>query len=433
VSRSEAIIKSVLLIAFQFPPFHGSSAVQRTLRFSQHLPKLGWRPIVLTVTPEAYEATASSQGNEVSAELEVHRAFGFDAQRAFRFFGRYPRALALPDRWASWRFRAVSTALKVIRSRAVDAVWSTFPIATAHRIGLDVARRSGLPWIAEFRDPMWQGDYPSDPVVNRTWLKLEQQIFSTASKVVVTTPGAAEVYANRFPDFPASNIVVLQNGYDEDTFRRATSVMGTEAPVGPAPGEPIKLLHSGVVYRSERDPTQLFAAVATLKQSGKITAQELQIVFRASGDEAGYRRDAEQLRIADIVRIEPPVDYLSALREMLTANGLLILQASNCNAQIPAKLYEYLRAQRPIVALTDPSGDTARTLEAAGAGIIARLDSQREIEAALPRAMDEIRRGTWRRPGSAVVQSYSREAQTGQLARLLDEVAAQARSAGAVR
>jgi glycosyltransferase involved in cell wall biosynthesis len=111
----------------------------------------------------------------------------------------------------------------------------------------------------------------------------------------------------------------------------------------------------------------------------------------------------------------------------------LLLQAANCNAQVPAKLFEYLRAGRPILALTDPRGDTARTLDAAGAGMIARLDSQEEIEHALLRFVTESKTSGWRRPSADAVARYSREAQAGQLASLLDEVIAArpaARSAG---
>jgi glycosyltransferase involved in cell wall biosynthesis len=162
-------------------------------------------------------------------------------------------------------------------------------------------------------------------------------------------------------------------------------------------------------------------------------ARDLRILLRASGDEAGYRRQVDSLGIADLVKVEPAIDYLGALEEMLTVDGLLLLQAANCNAQVPAKLFEYLRAGRPILALTDPRGDTARTLDAAGAGVIARLDSQQEIEHALLRFVTESKTSGWRRPGMDAVARYSREAQAGQLARLLDEVIAarpEARAAG---
>lgn len=423
-----SIGRTVLLIAFHFPPIHGSSGVQRTLRFASYLPRYGWRPIVLTITPSAYEKKSGGAGNELPDSVTVHRALGFDAARQLSIRGRYWRALALPDRWGTWRFAASRKALHLIRKERINAIWSTFPIASAHSIGLDVARRTDLPWIAEFRDPMWQGDYPHDPATNFVWKRMEHDIFDRANAVVVTTPGAADVYASRFPTYPAERLTVIQNGYDDDAFLRALA-SGGGAPR--APSGPAVLLHSGIVYRSERDPTHLFAAIARLKKSGCLTASRFQLLLRASGDDVGFGRDVARLGIDDIVKVEPAIGYLAALREMLSVDGLLVLQASNCNAQIPAKLYEYLRAGRPIVALTDPVGDTARTLQAVGTGILARLDSVDDIEKALRQFIAEVRSGTWRRPLPGTVAAFSRQAQTGQLARLLDMLAAERQSAGA--
>jgi glycosyltransferase involved in cell wall biosynthesis len=246
-------------------------------------------------------------------------------------------------------------------------------------------------------------------------------VFDHAAAVVVTTRGARTTYSERFPSFPRGRIELIENGYDEETFARAE---GSGVPAGQAKAGPVTLLHSGIVYRSERDPTQLFTAVASLKARGALAGADLQLVFRASGEEAAYQRDIDRFGIADIVRLEPPVDYLSALREMLSVDGLLILQASNCNEQIPAKLYEYLRARRPILALTDPAGDTAARLQELGTGLIARLDRAADIETALLGFVQAIRAGTWRAAADADVTRFSRKAQTGQLASLLDRVIA---------
>jgi len=411
--------RTVLMIAFHFPPIDTSSGMQRTLRFAQHLPKFGWRPIVLTITPRAYGAKSQSSGNEIPKDLEVHRAFGLDAARQLSIFGRYPASLAIPDRWATWRFRAIPTALRIIRDRSVHVIWSTFPIATAHRVGLEVARRSDLPWIAEFRDPMWQGDYPPGQRLNRAWKSLEVDIFGRANRVVVTTAGAASEYTSRFSNFDPTRIALIENGYDEETFQRATKGLLAGAATK---GALVTLLHSGIVYKSERDPSQLFAAISSMKRKGCISGGNFRLVFRACGHEAEYRRDLEILGIQDVVSLEPSIDYIAALREMLVTDGLLILQAANCNAQVPAKLYEYLRADRPILALTDPGGDTAKTLESAGVGLVARLDSADDIERALLRFIDQIRNDTWSRVAPKAVARYSREAQTGQLAKLLGDV-----------
>jgi hypothetical protein len=410
--------RTVLLIAFQFPPFAGSSAVQRTLRFAKYLPNYGWTPVVLTAKPQAYESSGDSPGNEIPQGLIIHRAFGFDAARHLSLFGRYPGLLAIPDRWATWRPFAVRAARSLIERYDVSAIWSTFPIATAHAIGRDVARQTGLPWIAEFRDPMWQGSYPHDPRVNAAWRKLETEVFELASRVVVTTPGCKELYDQRFPSQTPSKVSVIQNGFDEEVFLRA------KVPERKPPGSrgPTVLLHSGMIYPSERDPTQFLAALAALKGRGAISAELLQVVLRATGNDQAIQQQVNANGIADLVRIEPATGYLAAIEEMQVVDGLLILQAANCNAQIPAKLYEYLRAKRPILALTDPAGDTANTLRDSGTGIVARLDSQGDIEAALLHFMDTVRDPSWQPIEDSAVQRFSRAEQTKQLAMQLHQL-----------
>jgi glycosyltransferase involved in cell wall biosynthesis len=415
-------LRNVLLIAFHFPPLKGSSGMQRTLRFAQHLPSFGWRPVVLTVNPGAHDEIADIQGNEVPAGLTVHRAFCLNAARQLSLFGRYPNFVALPDRWASWRLWAVRKALRVIRDERIDAVWSTFPLATTHWIGMEVAKRAKRPWVAEFRDPMWQHDWPVEATANRVWRKLEREVVLAADRLVFVAPSAITMYQERFPELPDAKLSLLENGYDEEVFKRAEQGRPA-ATVSRAPG-PITLLHSGIIYRSERDPTHFFAAIATLKQRGLISATTLRIVLRATGDDAGFRAQLQQLDIADVVQVEPAIDYLSALREMMAVDGLLILQAANCNAQIPAKLYEYVRAARPILALTDPQGDTSQTLRKLGIGLIARLDSEAEIAQALLTFIEQLASGAARSASAATIAAYSRRTQTGQLAALLNDLVA---------
>ena len=95
----------------------GSSAIQRTLRFAQHLPKFGWKPLVLTPTPGAYEQVSTGADSD-TGEIRVQRARALDTARHLSLFGRYPRSLAIPDRWVTWKYSAVPAALRLIRECA---------------------------------------------------------------------------------------------------------------------------------------------------------------------------------------------------------------------------------------------------------------------------------------------------------------------------
>jgi hypothetical protein len=127
--------------------------------------------------------------------------------------------------------------------------------------------------------------------------------------------------------------------------------------------------------------------------------------------------------LEEFVELLPPMGYRLALEEMIRADALLVLQAANCNEQIPAKIYEYLRTGRPILALTDPQGDTAGILRESGLDSIARLDSVDEIAALLARFVSARDEGLHAIPNRDYVGRASRAMRTQALAALLDQSA----------
>lgn len=414
--------KRVLMIAYHFPPAAGSSGIQRTLRFVQHLLRFGWQPTVLSAATCAYERTSEDLLAEVPAEIEVMRGAALDASRHLALAGRYPGFLARPDRWATWWLGGVCTGLLALRRQRYDLLWSTFPIATAHRIGASLQRRSGLPWVADFRDPMAQDGYPEEPALWRSYKRVEEMTVHRAARSVFTTPSALEHYRALYgPQVSAERFALIENGYDESSF--------ADAAVPPAPLNPGKLtlLHSGTVYPSERDPTRLFDALAELRSRGLVNATGFSLRLRASEHDAIIRQLASERGVGDLIELLPPMPYRDAMIEMQAADALLLMQASNCNAQVPAKLYEYLRARRPILALTDPAGDTARVLRDSGVDLIAPLDDAASIGRLIRRFVDVQRRsaGAIGVASDEAIAAASRESRAAQLAALFDSVCAE--------
>jgi hypothetical protein len=183
-------------------------------------------------------------------------------------------------------------------------------------------------------------------------------------------------------------------------------------------------VHSGTIYPYARDPRPFLGALSELQRNGHLKAGTLKVILRATGFDDYMRGLIAEYRIADIVTLAPAVPYRVALAEMLTADGLLLLQAGNCNYQLPAKLYEYFRARRPILALTDPAGDTAAALTDAGIDTIAPLDSQEAISRLIIRFLDLMRRRAAPVPSEAKIAAASRKLRTAELAAILDDVAA---------
>jgi glycosyltransferase involved in cell wall biosynthesis len=280
-------------------------------------------------------------------------------------------------------------------------------------IGAELQRRSGLPWVADFRDPMAQDGYPADPKTWAAYKDIESRAMQQAAQCIFTTPGAARLYRESYPD-AVDRIAVIENGYDEESFAAAAS----KAAAGPLTAGALTLLHSGIVYPSERDPTQLFIAMARLLQHGLLSPGRFKLRFRAPVHDDLLGGLAREHGVERFVEILPPVGYQDALQEMLRADALLVMQASNCNEQIPAKIYEYLRAGRPLLCLTDPAGDTAALLRNADVTAIARLDSADEIATLLERLL--AGRLAHQLPRGAAVTAASRIGRTGELARRLE-------------
>lgn len=410
--------KRLLMIAYHFPPVRVSSGIQRTLKFCTYLREFGWEPLVLTVSPNAYEITSPDQLGEIPQGVVVERAFGLDTSRHLAIRGKYLHWMAQPDRWVSWWPAAVWTGMKMIRKYQPQAIMSTFPIATAHRIGLSLQKRSGLPWVADFRDSMTEPGYPRDPLTWRVHRRLEEEVVRHCAKAVFTTEPTRDMYAERYPEISPDRWAVIENGFDEENFRDAENGL-PEIPLG-QDGQ-LTLVHSGILYPKERDPRPFFAAISTLKKAGKVDGKTVRIVLRATGSDGLYQPMIDELGIDDIVHLEPVVPYREALQEMLRADALLLFQGSVCNHQVPAKIYEYYRAGKPIFALADPAGISARMLRDVGVQDIADIADQSAIATTLENLLLAMRQKARAGVAREAAALNSRKSRTAELARLLDQ------------
>lgn len=406
----------LLLIAYHFPPIQGSTGTNRTLAFCKYLTRIGWEVRVLTIVPGAYEDTVEENLRLIPEGIVVCRAWGIDSRQRLSLFGRYPLVAALPDRWQSWVAGAFVAGSRVVKHWQPDVLMSTYPIASAHLIGYLLARRFTIPWIAEFRDPMLQSNYPSTRLERWAFGKVEELVFRHAARIVVTTNGCRRLYEERFSQRFSPDISVISNGYDPELFLN----LNHEAPRQDSQ-RPFVLLHSGLLYPHERNPTAFFSAVRHLLLDGVFDRIRAEFHFRAPGNEDSYRNQLVQLGIDSVVRILPRVSYREALAEIMTADALMIFQAANCNDQIPAKLYEYLHSCKPILALTDPTGDTATLLHDLGSEAIAKLEDASAIASLLKDFLVRLKGGQAYIVPEQSTRNFTREALTRQLADILNE------------
>ncbi len=413
--------RRVLLIAYHYPPCAISSGVQRTLALSIHLPKFGWDPVVLTANNAAYERTSSALLDDIPNSVPVARGLALDAARHLSLNGRYWSRLALPDRWKTWWLTAVPIALRLIHRHGISAIWSTYPIATAHVVAGTLTGATRVPWVADFRDPMVEtvlqtGEvHPRDPTLRRARLSIEARTVAKAARLVFCTDSARTIVAERYASIDATQLAVIPNGFEEAAFQAAERL-----PHGG--GSPRRLLlHSGTIYPgADRDPTALMNALQSLRRDGLISPENFELRLRDPSNEQYFIQLAERFDLSDIVTVFGPLPYKEALAEMLSADGLLLLQGYTSNPAIPAKLYEYIRARRPILGLVHPDGESFSLLRRLGVTTIATLDDFASINGVIRLWIEE---GDSRfLPFVDEMAAFSREESTAKLARILDQV-----------
>lgn len=409
--------KKLLMVAFHIPPSSISSGHLRPLGFAKYLPSFGWEPIILSARESAYPRIDPSSVRLIPESVPVYRAFAMDAQRHLGIRGKYPSLLAQPDRWSSWWPAAVCRGLHLIRRHHVGVIWSTYPIMTAHCVAYTLSRLTGLPWIADFRDPVASSVGRDDRFIVSTQMRWERRVLSRATYSIFTAPGAMRSYAERYPEINLSGrLKVIPNGFDEDVFAELPSYSPFEGT------RPLHLVHAGILYPSGRSPIPFFEALARLRESGHLGKHEIRVTLRASGSEALYRTELQRLGLDEVVSLAPMVSYREALAEQSQSDGLLLFQGEEYDDQIPAKLYEYLRIGRPIFALVGEGGDTAAILREAGGAEVVPLDDVSKIEQGFARFVASLVNGKATQERRLDIVKWSRRQGAVGLAQLLDEM-----------
>lgn len=438
--------RRVLILAYFFPPV-GGIGIERTIKHVAYLPAQGWRPVVLSVANSGYRIVDPATERRIPEGTEVHRAPTVEpshlraaiarllgrrsaersgsavARQAPAESGSRLRAAAnwiwgrtiplvfFPDDQVLWARRAVGAALAIHAADPVRAIYSSSPPASGHLAAAAVARRAGLPWIADFRDP-WVGNAfaraltPAHRALQR---RLERRIVEAADRVVVSTAGMREQFAARYPG-RAERIVHIANGYD-------LADLDLPAAERPADGT-FRLTYAGSLY-AESELDLLLDGVELLLARRPRLRDRLRIEF------VGWFSGANQA-IADrrFPALEPvlrqvgfvPRERAIALQRASDAGLILIAGTGNRGVVATSKIYEYLGLDLPILAVVPP-GEVRRILDELDWGVA--VDPTPEgVADGLERIM-ELRRPD--RPADPE-RRYERSALTARLAGLLDEV-----------
>jgi glycosyltransferase involved in cell wall biosynthesis len=370
---------------------------------------------VLTLERAAYEVTDPNLEAQIPAEVRVVRTKALNVKRHLSLGGAYPAVLATPDRWIGWWPWAVAAGRRILKTDPPEVIYSTSPHATAHLVALALVRGSGARWVADFRDP-W---YEQPPEPGTPWLThvaarhLERRVIRMADRIVASTARLRDALAARYRGERQDKFVVIPNGYDEEDF--------AALPAGSASGDHFLILHAGSINSGFRDPRPLFLAIREAVQAGALDPTRVRLRFLGGGpfgNSREIRQTLERTGLAGQTEFLPRVSYEESLRELTRATVLLLLQASPDTVDlVPAKLFEYLRAGRPVLAVVK-EGATAEVIKQVGGGWAVDPEdgvSLREVVVAAYRAW---RRGTLGdvKVDPVALRRFSRKQLAGELA-----------------
>ena len=409
-------MKKILLVAYHYPPEGSSSGVLRTLKFSKYLPQLGWTPHILTLNDQFYTLRDPGLTQEIPQEVRVYRTWALDTMKSLSLWGYHLDLLTIPDRLIGWVPFAVKKGLEIINKEGIDAIFSTSPYSTTHLIAAALKKKTGVRWIADFRDP-WieEGLYPP-PGTLRCWIEkhLEKKIVQFADRITVTTSRFRDDFAQRYPDIPCQKFQVIFNGYDDKDF---------DSTPPQNPNGYFEILHAGQVNADFRDPFPFLEALHLLIRDGEIAVSEVKVTFLGGGDyvtSAGFVHKINELGLKKVVSVVNRVSYAESLKRQKAATVLLLLQdSSDTNTLIPAKAFEYLRLARPVLALTREGATTDLLEEFEGCFWKESIDSK-GIKTMLQGLYGQWKTEKIHRPIVRSIEKYERRNLTKELSYILN-------------
>ena len=413
-------MKHALFVVFHYPPEASSSGVLRTLKFSRYLRECGWEVTVLTLQRDAYEVTDAKLEEQIPDWVRVVRTNYLNTRRHLSIRGRYAAIAAVPDTWIGWYPWAVAAGRKIIAERPVDLVFSTSPHATAHLIARKLSKHARVPLVIDFRDP-WHEEPPepgTPAVVSWFAPRIERRVVIAATHVVTSTTQLRDLLRERYRDQAPDKFTAILNGYDDADFAELSQRPATSS-------DRLVIVHAGNINADFRDPIPLLRAIARAGARGQLDPSKILLRFiggGAYGDSDTVRAAVRESGLSGSVEFLGRVPYTEALAELSKADLLLLLQASeDTMSLVPAKLYEYLRAMRPVLALVLP-GATSEVLAMTGGGWLANPRDSGELEATLVEIYNRWAAGTLRdhHANMDVLRRFDRRNLTRELAAIFD-------------
>ena len=436
-------MKRVLIISYYWPPT-GGSGVQRWVKFAKYLPSEGWQPVIYTPENPEQLAVDESLAAEVPEDAEIVKTRIIEPyelyKRVLRRSGHSKEAVEVnpvnaqnksllqkaamwirgnlfrPDPRCLWIGPSVRFLKKYLAEHPVDLIVSTGPPQSMHMIGLRLSRETGLPWIADFRDPwtkIFYFKHLSMTSATEKWhRKMEKKVLDEASAVVAVSP----LVQQEFQEMTDTPVELITNGFDECDF---SSEQCTEAYGGAS--EEFIITHTGL-FAADGNPTVLWDVLAEKCRTDEIFKKLLRIKLIGKTDDQILKALTD--RGLEDSMINMGYQPHSIAVEQQRQASLLILplrKEPEYKAVLPGKLFEYLASQRPILGIGQPDGAMAMIVNETRTGTVIDWEDRKGLTQYFEQCWERHLEGRLSTEG-ADLSRFTRRSLTRRMAGLFDRV-----------
>ena len=422
--------KKVLIITYYWPPA-GGSGVQRWLKFSKYLRDFEIEPVIYTIDNPSYPILDKSSESEIPKDLEILKQAIFEPYSMLSFFGRnnkkesagflnpnptflgkivqYIRAnYFIPDARKFWIEPSVNFLSNYLENNHIDAIITTGPPHSMHLIGLELKKKLGIKWISDFRDPWTEIDYfqqlPLTKKATKKHQDLEQEVLRKSDMVVVVGETMKEKFLQH-----TKRIEVLTNGFDSNENSLTQEL-----------DQKFSITHVGLM-NSDRNPTILWEVLNEISNTNLNFKNDLRIKLIGKLDDAVI----QDLKVFDHNTIEtiPYLDHKDVSKYQASSQVLLlsINEVPSAKGIITGKIFEYLQAKRPILAIGPEDGDAAMILKNTNAGTIIGFKNKTVLKATILNLYKDYKEGVLF-VKSINIEQYHRKNITSQLAEVIKKV-----------
>lgn len=426
-------MKKVLILTYYWPPA-GGPGVQRVLKFAKYLPQFGWEPVILTVKNGEYPAIDESLLQDIPENLKVYKTKTLEP---FQFYKSLSNSkgkaietytltevngsfmsklfkwirlnLFIPDARIGWKRYAYKEGVNIVKDLGIDLVFSSSPPHSLQLAAMKIAAKTGLPWVADFRDLWLDAFYiPTEEQTHFAKTRnafLEKKVLQKASKVCTTSE---EIKEDFLAKLPSADVSVVYNGYDGSDFSEIKNPKN----------KAFTIRYFGFIS-SGQNPLSLFNSLVTLRKVKPEVYSNIKVEFFGKVDGTVFK-SIEEHDLKDCVSYMGYVSHSEVTKLMSSSDCLLLLlPTSKYRGMVPGKLFEYMASKKEVLGIGDKESEVSRLLTDTECGEMFGHDA--DITEHLLSLYNSFVEGDDATSGTDKVKRFSRQSQTQALAELFDK------------